>query len=69
MHATTVKISQKFDQYIQNLRQLTLLDNEKLKNIEDADPNKIIGTKNELINDGLIYVKYVMPIFKETLSV
>jgi len=34
-----------------------------------VNSDEIIGIKNELTNDGIIYIKYVVPVFKETLSV
>jgi len=35
---------------------------------DNVDPALIIGIRNELANDGLIYVNNVKPIFTETLG-
>jgi len=39
-----------------------------LESLATCKPETIIGVKNELTNDGIIYAKYVQPIFVETLS-
>ena len=34
----------------------------------NIEPAAIIAIRNELLNDGLIYINRVQPIFKETLA-
>ena len=40
-----------------------MFDEDKLKLFNDAPLEILIGIRNELSNDGLLYVKHVKPIF------
>jgi len=45
-----------------------LWNNEDFRAFGNINVNEIIGIRNELANDGVIYLKHVKPIFQETLS-
>ena len=47
---------------------MILLDPGQLSSLGGIEPATLIAIRNELLNDGLIYVKHVQPVLKETLA-
>ena len=57
-----------FSEYVAGMKQLSLISSQYSKSTSNIEPEFIIGLRNELINDCLLYINHIKPILTETLQ-